>query len=153
MSDGGPVTLKLDLSNGVNANDEYYEPLVKTGENPDSADGWWAQWTEDGEGPRESFYYYRVGRLVDGTHVLRTSYSGGGRGRFGGVSFVTAKVEPVGDTGRWRVILETRGNSGIGDRAGRQISVEENHVVVGPSHSGVPEPHRTEGTGILRPSW
>lgn len=150
-SDGGPITLKVDLTNALAADDEYYEPHVTTGENSEGLDGWWTRWTDEGEWPRESFYYYRVGRLADGTHVLRTSYSGGGSGQFGGISFVRAFVEPIGATGRWRVALETRGTHGIGDRTGRLITVEADHVVVGQSAPGVPGPHRTEEVTIIRP--
>ena len=154
MSDAGPVTLKLDLTNGMHANDEYYEPEVSVREVTTADDGHAVNWRHGTYGESEdyiSYTYRHVGRLADGTHVLATSENGGGSGYFGGLSFVKASAEPVGDTGRWRVVLETRGTFPAGDRSDPEVRIEGNHVVYGPSRPGVLDVHRWNGSEVIRP--
>ena len=80
-----------------------------------------------------------------------TSENTGGSGWFEQVCFVTPTAEPVGDTGRWRVVLETRGTFGGGDRSDPEVRIEGDHVVYGPSRPDVLDVHRWNGSEIIRP--
>ena len=152
-SDAEPITLKVDLTQSLGTN-EYGEDEVNARDSKLSDNGQLVEWKHgkfSEPAHYENFIYRHVGRLTDGTHVLFTRENTGGSGWFEQVSFVTATAEPVGDTGRWRVALETRGTFPAGDRSDARVRIEGDHVLLGPSRPDVPEPHRMQGQRVVRP--
>ena len=132
LSDAGPITLKLDLTNSLGT-DEYWEREVTTEAPTDRDAGPAVRWVHgkfSEPNTYEDFTYRHLGRLADGTHVLFTSENTGGTAYLQSLSFVRAAAEPVGRTGRWRVVLETRGTVPVGDRSSAAFGVEAGRVWV-----------------------
>ena len=100
VGDGGAVTLAIDLSASLGT-DEYFDG---------HAERRGREFIHREPGVPGSIGYRHLGRLADGTHVVRTLQNGGGTLTLRHLLFLGSAAEPVGRTGRWRVVLRVAGD-------------------------------------------
>ncbi len=116
------------------ATDEQYE--IKS-EGTDIRKGIQANFGEITPLGQESIGYSYLGRLANGTHVLRTYYSGGGTGVFMVlilVNFVTQQY--ITDEGMAeRILIMDAGQIRLGDRYDGKITVEPKRITIGPGRN------------------
>ena len=86
---------------------------------------------------RASYAYRHLGRLRDGTHVLRTSDAGGGSGVFEAILFVRFRTNLTyladGVTQGQQTFLRVIRRYPLGDRDEAEVVVKQDHVIVGKS--------------------
>jgi len=125
LSDGGPITVAVDIVS-AHGSDEYYQPDVVIG-----ADNTYAFRPSE----REYYSYQWLGRLDNGTHVVRTAYSGGGSGVFMSLLFLHIN-EGIGFTPEGeqqeRLVLSISQWYPLGDRVSELIELRGNKVLIGP---------------------
>ena len=84
-----------------------------------------------------SYAYRHLGRLRDGTHVLRTFDSGGGSGVFEAILFVRFRTSLAyladGVKQGEQIFLGVVRRYPLGDRDGAEVVVKPDHVIVGKS--------------------
>lgn len=85
----------------------------------------------------ETYSYRRLGRLADGTYVLRSFYSGGGSGVFEALLFVQShtRVTYLADGVHQdkQVFLQVVRRFPLGDRDGADVVIQPHRVIVGKS--------------------
>jgi len=127
LTDDGPIIVAVDVREGQSSR-EFSTPVFRNGnefhsEVPDTD-------------PPEHAGYQRIGRLADGTHVLRTFCNTGGSANFEHLLLFRFHLEiyhrPEGKAD-WRLVLREVGDIDLGDRDEGQIIVEANDVKVEPS--------------------
>ena len=127
LSDGGPIVVAVDVAAAEGTNqyeipvDVYQEFISCSLPNTD---------------PEESNGYRWVGRMADGTHVVRGTLITGGTGKFETLFFFRFSVDDgyaVPDQARrQRVILNVTGWHSLCDRADPKVSIVDDHVDVIP---------------------
>jgi len=126
-ADDGPVIVAVDVHEARDSN-QFFTPVLRNGPDiycdlPDT-------------NPPEHFHYERLGALADGTQVLKTSWNGGGSGDFENLLLVRFQLEayrrPEGQRD-WRLILREIEDFPLGDRDDGNITIQPDHVIVGPS--------------------
>lgn len=136
MSDGGPITVAVDIA-AAHGSDEYLDADVIDGPN-----GWIAYRPSE----RERFAYRWLGRLDRGVHVVQTSSSGGGSGRFINLQFLQLKTDlaflPDGRPTE-RLVLSVFRWYPMGDRVYGPVLLDGNTVVIGPGPK-ITEPIRLD---------
>jgi hypothetical protein len=122
--DRPPITTSVDVAAAFGTN-EYSEAVKSTDDGLvryESADGWYG--------------YQHLGQTSDGTHVLRTSSSGGGWGVFTNLLFVRLDSDeahtPDGSRHE-RLLMSVAGRFVLGDRDDGTVEVLGDRVVVGAS--------------------
>lgn len=81
------------------------------------------------------YQYTYVGKLANGTHVVRTDFNGGGTGWFSSLIFLRASVKRImgpADAGEMRLLLSLIATYSLGDRYGGPIRIRGNHLLIGP---------------------
>lgn len=84
---------------------------------------------------KESYWHTWYGRMENGVHVIRTSYSGGGSGCFGDLLFVELKVDRAyksDGTAYERLLMKKVLGFGLRDRDDAKVEVMKDRVVIGP---------------------
>jgi len=121
-----PITIELNLTASWDSN--QYAAGFNTDSNGLSAVG-----LPEGE----TYAYKHLGTLRDGTHVLRTFYSGGGSGSFEALLFVRVRTRVAyladGISQGEQVFVQVVRRYPLGDRDGAEITVEPDRVLVGKS--------------------
>ena len=122
--DQPPITVAVDVAAASGTN-EYAEPVETTEAGLvryAAGEGW--------------FGYSHLGRMNDGTHVLRTASNGGGTGIFTNLLFVRLDADEVrapSGASRRRVLMRVVGRFVLGDRDDGTVEVEGDRVVVSAS--------------------
>ncbi len=128
LSDGGPITLAVDVRAAC-WSDEYPDSVIT------ARDGR-VSYEVPGTSPAEWYAYEHMGRLANGTHVLRTVWSGGGSGRFVNLLLVRLHIEPApAEAGSpdYRLVMSVQRSVPLGDRHAGAIRVRGDRVIVEPS--------------------
>lgn len=112
------------------ATDERYE-IKSEGGNPRK--GIRAEYGEASFNGQESLGYVYLGRLANGTHVLLTTYSGGGSGIFTNLLLVnfTIHTQYTDDGRQDRILVMNAGEITLGDRYDGKIKVEPKSITIG----------------------
>lgn len=112
------------------ATDERYE-IKSEGGNPRK--GIRAEYGEASFNGQESLGYVYLGRLANGSHVLLTTYSGGGSGIFTNLLLVNFTIHTqYTDEGRQdRILVMDAGQITLGDRYDGKIKVEPKSITIG----------------------
>lgn len=131
MSDGGPIVVAVDVASADGTN-EYAIPVEHQGE--------FISCALPKTDPQESFAYSWLGRMSDGTHVVRTVYNSGGTGRFETVYFCKFSVDDgyavTEGERQQRILLNVTGWHLLGDRSNPSIEVGKDYVKIIPRPSG-----------------
>lgn len=116
------------------ATDEQYE--IKS-EGTDIRKGINASYGERTPLGQESIGYSYLGRLANGTHVLRAYYSGGGTGVFMVLILINfATQQYITDEGMTeRVLMMDAGQMRLGDRYDGKITIEPKRITIGPGRN------------------
>lgn len=127
LSDGGPITLSVDVRAG-SGTDQYSDRDVNqiAKQVIVHEEGHEAAW----------FGYERIGVLNDGTQVLRTEECGGGSGIFLSIMFVRFRIQLHADArvaSDFRLVMEVVSDHPIGDRDDGKVVIAGDHVVAGKS--------------------
>jgi hypothetical protein len=118
----GPITVAVDLAAAHDTN-EYGAPVTVN-------NGWISYSHSDGPG---RFSYRWLGRLEDGTHVLRTAESGGGSGVFENLMLIrfTSGQGFATNAGRYdRLLMRIVGQVSLGDRSRAEVTVSPKQIVI-----------------------
>ena len=127
ISDAGPIVVAIDVASAEGTN-QYAIPVYRYQDFvgcklPDTD-------------PEESYGYRWVGRMADGTHVVRGTLITGGTGKFETLFFFRFSVDngyAVPDQSRkQRMILNVTGWHSLGDRADPTVTIVDDHVDVIP---------------------
>ena len=122
--DRPPITTAVDVAAafGTNEYSEAVEPTDAGLVRYEGSDGWYG--------------YQHLGRMSDGTHVLRTASNGGGSGIFTNLLFVKLDSDeartPDGSRHE-RLLMSVAGRFVLGDRDDGTVAVHGDRVVVGAS--------------------
>ena len=127
LSDGGPIVVAVDVAAAEGTNQyeipvDVYQKFVSCSlPNTD---------------PEESYGYRWVGRMADGTHVVRGTLITGGTGKFETLFFFRFSVDDGyavhGQSRQQRVVLNITGWHSLGDRADPTVTIVDDHVDVIP---------------------
>lgn len=142
LSDGGPITLAIDVRAGSDTN-QYRDDEVH------QQDGQITFVTDRGDEQSGWFSYERIGVLADKTQVLHTMDCGGGSGVFESIMFVRFRLQSHAAEDAspdYRLVMEVISDHPIGDRDDGTITVMNDHVVAGASR------YRSSDV-ILRPTF
>ena len=135
MSDGGPITVTVDIVNAFGT-DEYRQAMVTTHQDWVTHNIWDRESDLANRQSQSSFGYRWVGRLDNGIHVLHTSAWGGGSGHFDGLLWLRFHTDHAIDSrGKAypRLLLTVIRSANLGDRAVRGVRLEDNTAWVKPS--------------------
>jgi hypothetical protein len=128
ISDRGPNVLALSVSNATGSN-EYSEPTQTIGR--------LVRYNEADDGAAIWYGYEDIGRLKDGTQVVRSSEHGEhSSGVFETILLFRFRIQPSMDLSfpvRNELVMYTCGSFGLGDRDDGKIEVEDDRIIVGPS--------------------
>jgi hypothetical protein len=127
ISDAGPIVVAVDVASAEGTN-QYSRPVYRHQD--------FVGCTLPDTEPEESYGYRWVGRMADGTHVVRGTLMTGGTGKFETLFFFRFSVDDgyavPGPSRQQRVILNVTGWHSLGDRADPQVTIVDDHVDVIP---------------------
>ena len=120
ISDGDTVTLKVDVTTALQAENEYYFERVKVSDDPSDPIRWNE---EDGSG----YSYWYLGKAGEHLHAYVGRYDTGGTFSYVEVGFVKLAIEPI--NGQRHVTMSTRGLSHLANFRNTKLTVEPGKVV------------------------
>jgi hypothetical protein len=123
-----PIVVTVDISASFNTNQYSQSDIQKN-------DNWWRaeRHYTDGDIPLyESFSYQWLGRLNNGTHVLKTGSSGGGSGFFMDLMFIRFSTGEIMWEGKEhkQLLMSIVGTHSLGDRYMGDIQVFPDRVII-----------------------
>ncbi|MEM9807379.1 MAG: hypothetical protein AAF959_19115 [Cyanobacteria bacterium P01_D01_bin.56] len=138
LSDTEPGPIALDVEGSLADTNRYWAEVsvVEDGPAAGTVTATWNPWL--GDNTTYTTGYRWLGQLDNGLHILRVAKNTGGSGVFTSLLFIRFSMDTEYANGpgpRQRLVMTRMGSQGLGDRDGRAVRLEGNHVVIEPGNN------------------